>query len=93
MNIELCPEQCLNCGQKQQGYLCRQYQWLVKLVKRDIPKKVITHITPKDLRIGHCVMGEGTKIHKCICGQFVNYGDKFCRECGQRLDWEDSKDV
>ena len=26
--------------------------------------------------------------HRCVCGEPLNYGDKYCHECGRRIRWD-----
>ena len=50
-----------------------------KAVEREKPKKP-DNITPKDgYRIGLCK----------ACGTPIDNGDRFCRICGQKLNWSD----
>lgn len=54
-------------------------QEVKKLIQRDKPQKP-DNITPKDgYRIGLCK----------ACGTPIDNGDRFCRICGQKLDWSD----
>lgn len=50
----------------------------------------------KPIHITYTIKTTGRKHHTMYCGkcgvykQRVCYGDKYCRECGTKIDWSDS---
>lgn len=56
------------------GYIDR----IIEALEKQIPKKPIEHIVNK----------VGFPYYECpICGECDVYGQKYCDECGQKLDW------
>lgn len=56
-----------------------------------VPQKPIEHKVEGDgIRIGACLWGKGTTIHKCPkCGNFISRMYDYCFKCGQAFDWSD----
>ncbi len=56
-------------------------------MNKDIPKKVIfktVTLNDRDFYISRCP--------NCKCYLDANKVDKYCSECGQKLDWENAED-
>ena len=50
--------------------------------------KVIREKLEEDVTIGAFTFHKGTNvISKCSCDKWVRIGDKYCSECGAKLDW------
>lgn len=61
-----------------------------ELKERDTAKVPEVIVNKSDVKIGRIIFKAGTKSYKCPnCGRLVIYGDWHCRDCGQRLKWED----
>lgn len=71
--------------------LFKQYHWLIKdrnkalevleeLAERDTPKKVEVR-TSKGFKFPICPNC------KTELNEYYKYANKFCKECGQRIDW------
>lgn len=58
-----------------------------KALEKQIPKKPSVTINPTDIKIGSLTWKTGAKVHYCpICNNPISC-DKYCRICGQKLDW------
>ena len=51
-------------------------------IEKQIPKK------PKVLKV-HDI--SGYKYGECYCGEHIMDDEKYCSNCGQALDWSDTK--
>lgn len=64
-------------------------QEIVQLKERDTEKAPSVKINDEAVKVGAITFGKGTKVYRCPnCKRLVIYGDRFCRDCGQRLKWE-----
>lgn len=60
------------------------------LRERDAEKVPEKFIIDSETKIGAIRFGKGTKIYRCPeCGKMLVYQDHYCRNCGQRLKWEE----
>lgn len=56
-------------------------------------KKPQVHVNNEDVKIGAILFRKGTKAYRCpVCDRMLMYGDKFCRDCGQAISWEESEE-
>lgn len=55
--------------------------YLISLVERDTPKKV-------ELRTAYGFEFPICPSCKIELNEYCKYANKFCKECGQRLEWE-----
>ena len=63
---------------------------LIELIERDTEKAPDVKINDETVKIGAITFGKGTKAYRCPnCKRLVIYRDRFCRDCGQRLKWEE----
>lgn len=47
-------------------------------------------VNEEEMKIGQIKFGKGTKVYRCPnCKRLIIYGDRFCRDCGKRLKWEE----
>ena len=61
-----------------------------KLKERDEEKAPSVKINDEAVKVGAITFGRGTKAYRCPnCKRLVIYRDRFCRDCGQRLKWEE----
>lgn len=61
-----------------------------ELLERDTAKAPHVKINDEIVKIGGITFGRGTKAYRCPnCKRLVIYRDRFCRDCGQRLKWEE----
>lgn len=64
----------------------KDYDLLKQALKRNEPMTIIF------TRITNDITGDFWDEPTCPkCKSLVIYGDKYCRECGQKLDWSDEK--
>ena len=61
---------------------------LERLASKQNPTKPISLVSDVDEKIGNIVFAKGVKIYKCQCGKLINFKDSFCRNCGQKQDWQ-----
>ena len=68
---------------------------IVSALKKQIPKKPTPHIVQPveaPIKIGNGHWQKGTTVYKCPnCGEWVSKIYKHCLNCGQALDWSDTK--
>lgn len=63
---------------------------IMELKERDTAKAPEVLVNKNDVKVGAIIFKAGTKWYKCqSCGRLVVYRERFCRDCGQRLKWED----
>lgn len=63
---------------------------LRELKERDEEKVPSMKINDEAVKIGAITFRKGTKVYRCpSCKRLMIYGDRFCRDCGQRIKWED----
>lgn len=69
------------------------YEFIKNALEKQIPKKAIAYTNyAEHLKIGNCYWGGGTTVYRCPnCNEFVSRGFNCCCDCGQALDWSDSK--
>lgn len=61
-----------------------------ELKERDTAKAPEVLVNKNGVKVGAIIFKAGTKWYKCqSCGRLVIYRERFCRDCGQRLKWED----
>lgn len=61
-----------------------------ELLERNAAKAPSVAINNEAVKIGAITFGKGTKAYRCPnCKRLVIYRDRFCRDCGQRLKWEE----
>jgi len=65
----------------------------IQVIQKQIPKKAIAYTNyAEHLKIGNCYWGRGTTVYRCPnCNEFVSRGFNCCCDCGQALDWSDTK--
>lgn len=65
----------------------------VEAIEKQIPKKPTPHKVDVDkLKIGNANFGKGTTVYACsACKQFTSRVYNHCSNCGQALDWRDTK--
>ena len=64
-----------------------------ELAERDRAVKPKTDILDKPVQIGKITFREGTSVHHCPnCGRLISRSNRFCINCGQRIEWEDKGD-
>lgn len=79
-------------GLKEQGR-CETWERLseekvLNALQKQTPKKTITKISDKDIKIGRVAFRAGTKVHYCPeCHKPVTGANIFCSICGQALIW------
>lgn len=67
---------------------------LIELIERDTEKAPYVKINNEVVKIGAITFGKGTKAYRCpSCKRLVIYRDRFCRDCGQRLKWEEQENA
>ena len=67
---------------------------IVKLKERDEEKAPSVKINDEAVKVGAITFGRGTKAYRCpSCKRLVIYRDRFCRDCGQRLKWEEQENA
>jgi rubrerythrin len=66
----------------------RARKMAAKALDKQIPKKQLVIVNEEEVKFGRVTFGKGTKIFKCSsCEMFISRTDKFCPECGQKIDW------
>lgn len=90
---ESCPKR-VSCDECEINYRCnceaKSYiDVLQKLVDRDTPKKslIVTQLDEFGDEFGGFEIREWDEDSCPICNRFVGGTDKFCRHCGQAIDW------
>lgn len=61
---------------------------LENFASKQTPLKPIILTSEKDEKVGNIVFAKGVRIYKCQCGKFINFKDNYCRNCGQKQDWD-----
>lgn len=63
------------------------YRMLKELNTEKAPSVKINN---EAVKIGAIKFGKGTKVYRCPnCKRLIIYGDRYCRDCGQKFRWED----
>lgn len=63
------------------------YRMLKELNTAKIPSVKINN---EAVKVGAIKFGKGTKVYHCPnCKRLIIYGDRYCRDCGQKFRWED----
>lgn len=65
----------------------KAYGTIARALNKQIANEPKTIIVAKETEIGNMVLGKGCKLYKCSAGHLMTRGDKYCRECGQKIDW------
>ena len=70
-----------------------EYKTIVSALEKQIPKKPIKYIVPAErIKIRNTYWGKDTTIYKCPhCNNYISITNIHCHECGQALDWSDTK--
>lgn len=76
MMIEICKQECVGCTHD--GYLCKQFEYLLEAYEKEIPKAPIKIKKESFIfaNCPNCKMSISTRLNK------------YCNYCGQHLDWE-----
>ena len=59
--------------------------------EKQVAKKPKVLINDKDVKVGCVTFRKGVKTYKCVCGYWITLSQKYCNECGQKLDWSEVK--
>lgn len=63
------------------------YRMLKELNTEKAPSVKINN---EAVKIGAIKFGKGTKVYRCPnCKRLIIYGDRYCRDCGQKFRWEE----
>lgn len=63
---------------------------IMYLKERDAEKAPSVKINDEAVKVGAITFGKGTKVYHCPnCKRLIIYGDRYCRDCGQKFRWED----
>lgn len=63
------------------------YRMLKELNTAKVPSVKINN---EAVKVGAIKFGKGTKAYHCPnCKRLIIYGDRYCRDCGQKFRWED----
>ena len=63
---------------------------ILEMKERDTAKVPSVKINNEAVKIGAIKFGKGTKAYHCPnCKRIIIYGDRYCRDCGQKFIWED----
>lgn len=63
------------------------YRMLKELNMAKVPSVKINN---EAVKVGAIKFGEGTKVYHCPnCKRLIIYGDRYCRDCGQKIRWEE----
>lgn len=64
----------------------KEADFLIDAVEKQISEKTISFISNEDTKIGFITFKKGSHIHKCpSCGTLLT-NDKYCRECGKKVE-------
>lgn len=63
---------------------------IMHLKERDAKKAPSVIINDEAVKVEAITFGKGTKVYHCPnCKRLIIYGDRYCRDCGQKFRWED----
>lgn len=77
--------------------LFKQYHWKVEDKEKalEILEELVERDTPKKVKIGTSKHFKFPICPNCKTelNEYYKYANKFCKECGQRLDWSKEEEV
>lgn len=76
---------------KRQGYIgeisITAANLAIEALEKQVPKKSIANTSNTPVQVGHAKFKPGTTFYTCpICGMSITAAQKYCSECGQRLE-------